>query len=181
MLMLPALTDKSSVAIYTDASFIYNGNIMYMGGIMITPDGKIHRFSGELKGNEKLRYIKHGAMTAEVLAFMRVLNVAAQKGYTKAYMFYDLEAISMWAKGLHSVNNGLCEMFIGYLKKMSRKIDIEHCLLKHDNDHALHYSAHVLSQKIRRELQKQKRLKKAVKKQRRVYSLLRDEELEKIY
>ena len=167
MLMLPALTDKSSVAIYTDASFLQNRNIMYMGGIMITPDGKMHQYSGELKGNEKFRYIKQGAMTAEVLAFMRVLNVAAQKGYTKAYMFYDLEAISMWAKGAYSVNDGLCEMFIGYLRKMSQKIDIVHCLVKHNNDHFLHYSAHVLSQKIRRELQKKKRLKKELKKQRR--------------
>ncbi len=106
---------------YVDGSFDVNAGRYSFGCVLLTPDGKIIKESGNGDNPDSLA-IRNVA--GEMLGAMYAVKWAAKNGYKSIELRYDYVGIEKWARGEWKTNHVLTGKYAAYMKHMEEYVQI---------------------------------------------------------
>lgn len=114
------LVEEHLVA-YVDGSYHHGLQRYAFGCILLTPDGKEYRYSGNGNQPDSLA-IRNVA--GEMLGAMYAVRWAIHNRYTKIELRYDYEGIEKWVTGVWKAKTDLTQKYATYMRKCEQKICI---------------------------------------------------------
>lgn len=124
---------ESTLTAYVDGSFDPSIGKYAFGCILLTPDGKIIRESGNGQDPESLA-IRNVA--GEMLGAMYAVQWAVNHGYPSLTIYYDYEGIAKWAKGDWKAKNKRTQQYAEFMNGKRSYIQLSFQKVKaHSGDH----------------------------------------------
>lgn len=124
---------ESTLTAYVDGSFDPSIGKYAFGCILLTPDGKIIRESGNGQDPESLA-IRNVA--GEMLGAMYAVQWAINHGYPSLTIYYDYEGIAKWAKGDWKAKNKRTQQYAEFMNGKRSYIQLSFQKVKaHSGDH----------------------------------------------
>lgn len=124
---------ESTLTAYVDGSFDPSIGKYAFGCILLTPDGKIIRESGNGQDPESLA-IRNVA--GEMLGAMYAVQWAINHGYPSLTIYYDYEGIAKWAQGDWKAKNKRTQQYAEFMNGKRSYIQLSFQKVKaHSGDH----------------------------------------------
>ena len=124
---------ESTLTAYVDGSFDPSIGKYAFGCILLTPDGKIIRESGNGQDPESLA-IRNVA--GEMLGAMYAVQWAINHGYPSLTIYYDYEGIAKWAQGDWKAKNKRTQQYAEFMNGKRSYIQLTFQKVKaHSGDH----------------------------------------------
>lgn len=111
----------NQVTAYVDGSFNKKIGRYAFGCVLLLPDDRIVRESGNGNNPESLALRN---VTGEMLGAMFAVKWCSKHGYPAVEICYDYMGIEMWATGGWSAKNSLTQKYAQFMQENSRKLDI---------------------------------------------------------
>lgn len=113
--------EADQIVAYVDGSFNKEVGKYSFGCVIIMPDGRIIRESGNGDNPESLALRN---VTGEMLGAMYAVKWCDINGYSAVQICYDYMGIEMWATGGWKTNNSLTQKYAAFMKESSARIRI---------------------------------------------------------
>lgn len=129
----PRQCTEGRLIIYVDGSFDKKIRKYAYGCVILTPDGRSIRKSGNGDRPDALA-IRNVA--GEMLGAVHAVKWAAENGYTDMELRYDYEGIEKWATGAWRANNALTQRYAAFMAESQMGMNITFCKVKaHSGDY----------------------------------------------
>ena len=113
--------ENGQVIVYVDGSYSHDIGTYSYGCIILTPEGKVTRLSGNGNSPECLS-IRNVA--GEMLGAMNAVKWAIKEGYSHIEIRYDYEGIQKWVTGEWKAKMDLTQKYAEYMRRQTQKIQI---------------------------------------------------------
>lgn len=115
----PEACSADRITAYVDGSFSAKLGRYAFGCVIITPDGRIVRESGNGNNPESaaLRNV-----TGEMLGAMSAVKWCAKNGYSAIRIYYDYSGIEKWVTGEWKAKNILTQKYAAFMRKHREKL-----------------------------------------------------------
>ncbi len=112
---------EEHLVVYVDGSYHHGLQKYAFGCIMLTPDGREYRYSGNGDNPDSLA-IRNVA--GEMLGAMYAVRWAIRNHYTKIEIRYDYEGIEKWVTGVWKAKTELTQKYAAYMQRCGQNVQI---------------------------------------------------------
>lgn len=113
--------EKGHLVVYVDGSYSHDIGTYSYGCIILTPEGRVERLSGNGHSPECLS-IRNVA--GEMLGAMNAVKWAIGERYSHIEIRYDYEGIQKWVTGEWKAKMDLTQKYAEYMRRQAQRIQI---------------------------------------------------------